>query len=79
MRTTLSVRKYKQLALESLRNSLRLLKDAISLYGLGSYPTAFQLAVLSMEEYSKAKWVDHVYYSSITNEGLPAAAGEQEW
>lgn len=78
-RTTLSPRKYKQLALESLRNSLRLLKDAISLYKIGSYPTAFQLAVLSMEEYAKAKWVDHVYYSSITNTGLPCEVDEQSW
>ena len=79
MRTTLSARKYKQLALESLRNSLRLLKDAIALYKIGSYPTAFQLAVLSMEEYAKSKWVDHVYYTSITNTGLPCEADEQSW
>ena len=79
MRTTLSPRKYKQLAVESLRNSLRLLKDAIALYDLSSYPTAFQLAVLSMEEYAKAKWVDHVYYTSITNTGLPDATNEQSW
>lgn len=79
MRITLSTRKYKQLALESLRNSLRLLKDAISLYQLNSYPTAFPLAVLSMEEYAKARWVDHVYYSSITNTGLPHAEFEQSW
>ncbi|WP_300213840.1 AbiV family abortive infection protein [Acidovorax sp.] len=79
MRVTLSARKYKQLALESLRNSLRLLKDAISLYRINSYPTAFQLAVLAMEEYAKAGWVDHVYYSSITNNGLPNAELEQSW
>ena len=78
MRTTLSARKYKQLALESLRNSLRLLKDAISLYEIGSYPSAFQLAVLSMEEYAKARWVDHIYYESLTNTGLPCEELEQE-
>jgi AbiV family abortive infection protein len=79
MRTTLSVRKYKQLGLESLRNCLRLLKDAMALHSLGSYPSAFQLAVLSMEEYAKAKWVDHVYYTDLTNPGTPDAAGEQSW
>lgn len=77
MRTTLSARKYKQFALESLRNSLRLLKDAISLYEIGSYPSAFQLAVLSMEEYAKARWVDHIYYESMTNTGLPCEELEQ--
>jgi len=79
MRVTLSARKYKQLAIESLRNSLRLLKDAIALYDLGSYATAFQLAVLSMEEYAKAGWVNHVYWSSITNTGLPGVQDEQAW
>ena len=79
MRTTLSPRKYKQLAVESLRNSIRLLSDAISLHNIGSYPSAFQLAVLSMEEFAKAKWVDHVYYTSITNTGLPTEAEEQVW
>jgi AbiV family abortive infection protein len=82
MRVTLSARKYRQLAVESLRNSLRLLRDAMTLYGGGSYPTAFQLAVLSLEEYAKAKWVDHVYYASISNTGLPKdseASYEQSW
>jgi AbiV family abortive infection protein len=78
MRTTLSARKYKQLALESLRNSLRLLKDAMSLYQIGSYPSAFQLAVLSMEEYAKARWVDHIYYESLTNTGMPCEELEQK-
>jgi AbiV family abortive infection protein len=78
MRTTLSAYKYKQLALESLRNSLRLLKDSISLYAINSYPSAFQLAVLSMEEYAKARWVDHIYYESLVNTGLPCEELEQE-
>lgn len=78
MRNTLSALKYKQLALESLRNSLRLLKDAMSLYQIGSYLSAFQLAVLSMEEYARARWVDHIYYESLTNTGLPCEELEQE-
>lgn len=79
-RATLSAYKYRRLALESLRNSLRLLRDAIALHGMGSFPTAFQLAVLSMEEYAKAKWIDHVYYTSITNKGLPSdPKDEQGW
>ena len=79
MRVTLSARKYKQLAIESLRNCLRLLKDAITLYKINSYASAFQLSVLAMEEYSKAKWVEHVYYSAMTNTGLPDADHEQGW
>ena len=78
-RSTLSKRKYKQLALESLRNALRLLRDAIALYDRGSFPTAFQLAVLAMEEYAKAKWVDHVYDAAVTNEGFGGEEFEQSW
>ncbi|GAB3648321.1 AbiV family abortive infection protein [Ramlibacter alkalitolerans] len=78
-RTTLSKRKYRQLALKSLRNALRLLRDAIALYESGSFPTAFQLAVLAMEEYAKAKWVDHVYEASITNGGFGGEEFEQSW
>ncbi|MGX5220892.1 AbiV family abortive infection protein [Pseudomonas segetis] len=77
MRKTLSPYKYKKLASESLRNALRLLKDSISLYELYSYPSAFQLAVLSMEEYAKARWVDHIYYESLVNTGLPCEEDEQ--
>ena len=79
VRTTLSTRKYKQLALESLRNALRLLRDSVVLYESGSYPSAFQLAILSLEEYAKARWVDHVYEASVTNDGFPDAADEQVW
>jgi AbiV family abortive infection protein len=79
MRATLSVRKYKQLAVESLRNSLRLLNDAVSLFSLRSYPSEFQLAVLSMEEYAKARWVEHVCYAELTNPGTSDAGAEQSW
>lgn len=79
MRTTLSKYKFKRLAKESLRNSLRLHSDAILLYTNQSYPSAFQLAVLALEELAKSKWVSHYYYSSITNEGFDDAEFEQKW
>jgi AbiV family abortive infection protein len=79
MRTGLSPYKYKRLAEESLRNALRLHCDSILLFISGSFPSAFQLSVLALEELAKAKWVDHVFYSSVTNEGLPDAQSEQEW
>ncbi len=49
----------------------------MSLYEISSYPSAFQLAVLSMEEYAKARWVDHIYEESMTNTGLPCEELEQ--
>jgi AbiV family abortive infection protein len=75
----LSPYKFQRIAEESLRNSLRLHADAMLLFEQGSYPSAFQLSVLSLEELAKAKWVDHYYYTSITNEGFPDPAFEQKW
>ena len=80
MRKTLSPYKFKRLAAESLRNSLRLHGDAILLYLHHSYPSAFQLSVLSLEELAKAKSVAHYYYSEITNGGLSKNEKfEQDW
>jgi len=75
----LSRYKFKKIAVESLRNSLRLHFDSIILYKNGSFPSAFQLSVLSLEEFAKAKWVEHYIYSSETNTGYPDANFEQEW
>ena len=63
----LSKYKFKKIAEESLRNALRLHEDSILLYKNSSYPSSFQLSVLSLEEFAKAKWVDYYYYSTITN------------
>jgi AbiV family abortive infection protein len=71
--------KFKRLATESLRNTIRLHFDSILLYENGSYPSAFQLSVLSLEEFSKANWIDHYIWSSETNEGYPDEKFEQEW
>jgi AbiV family abortive infection protein len=75
----LTVYKYKRLATESLKNALRLHADSIFLYRSGSFPSAFQLAVLALEEFSKAKWVEHYYFSSKSNEGFPDVEFEQQW
>jgi len=75
----LSVYKYKRLAEESLKNAIRLHADSILLYRAGSFPSSFHIAVLALEEFAKAKWIDHVYYSAVTNEGFGDPAFEQEW
>lgn len=76
---TLSKYKWKRLAAESLLNALRLHRDAILLFNAGSYPSAYQLSVLCLEEFAKAKWIEHYYYSSITNCGFADAEFEQGW
>lgn len=75
------ISKYKlnKIATESLRNTIRLHFDSMLLYENGSYPSALQLSVLALEEFSKANWVDHYIWSSETNEGYPDAEFEQEW
>lgn len=75
------ISKYKlnKIAAESLRNSIRLHFDSILLYENGSYPSAFQLSILALEEFSKAIWVDHYIWSSETNEGYPDVQFEQAW
>jgi AbiV family abortive infection protein len=76
---TLSKYKWKRLAAESLVNALRLHRDAILLFNAGSYPSAYQLSVLCLEEFAKAKWIEHYYYASITNSGFADAKFEQGW
>jgi AbiV family abortive infection protein len=73
--------KYKliKIATESLRNSLRLHFDAILLYNNDSYPSAYQLSVLSLEEFSKALWIEHYIDASETNTGYSTASDEHEW
>lgn len=75
------ISKYKlnKIAVESLKNAIRLHFDSILLYENGSFPSALQLSVLAMEEFSKANWVDHYIWSSETNEGYPDAEFEQGW
>ncbi|MFA6188815.1 MAG: AbiV family abortive infection protein [Sulfuricurvum sp.] len=79
MKSGLSKYKFKKIAKESLINALRLHEDSILLFNHSSFPSAFQMSVLALEEFAKAKWVDHYYYTSVTNDGFPDADFEQEW
>jgi AbiV family abortive infection protein len=79
MKQGLSEYKFKKIAAEALKNSIRLHKDSILLYKNSSYPSAFQLSILAMEELAKAKWVGHYYTSSIYNDGFPDEKFEQYW
>jgi len=79
MRKTLSKYKFKKLATESFNNGLRLHFDAILLFNNKSYPSAYQMSILSLEEFAKSYWVEHYYYSSITNSGFPDEQFEQKW
>lgn len=79
MKKQLSKYKFKKLAIESFVNGLRLHFDSILLYKNKAYPTALQIAIIAIEEIAKAKWIEHYYYSSITNNGFPEEDFEQKW
>jgi len=79
MKEGLSHYKFLRIAVESLKNSLRLYFDSVLLFENKSYPSAFQLSVLSLEEFAKAKWVEHYIWSSLTNNGYPDSEFEQKW
>ncbi|PSU98020.1 AbiV family abortive infection protein [Photobacterium leiognathi subsp. mandapamensis] len=81
MKKNSGITKYKlnKLATESLRNVLRLHFDSVLLYKNESYPSAFQLSVLAIEELSKANWIDHYIFSSEMNNGYPNADLEHDW
>jgi AbiV family abortive infection protein len=71
--------KLTKIAIESLRNALRLHFDSVCLFNNGSFPSAFQLSVLSLEEFAKAKLVENYIWSCITNGHYPDEEFEQEW
>lgn len=75
----LSKYKFRRLSTEAFKNGLRLHFDSILLFNNKSYPSAFQLSVLAMEEFSKSNSVEHYFWSSETNEGFPDEKFEQEW
>ena len=79
MKEGVSHYKLVKIAVESLRNSLRLHFDAVLLFQNDSYPSSYQLSVLSLEEFAKSKWVEHYIYSSLTNNGYPNVEFEQKW
>lgn len=76
----LSKYKYRKLATEAFRNGIRLHYDSILLYNNMSYPSALQLSILALEEFSKSDWIEHVYWSAKTNDnGFPSGDVEQKW
>lgn len=79
MKQGVSQYKLVRIAVESLKNSIRLHFDSILLFKNGSFPSAYQLSVLALEEFAKSKWVEHYVWSSLVNDGYPDEKFEQEW
>lgn len=79
MREQLTEYKFRRIATEAFKNGLRLHFDSILLFKNKSFPSAFQLSVLALEEFSKSHWVEHYYYSSAVNDNFPDKDFEQGW
>ena len=50
-------------------NAVRLFLDACALYSVGSYPSAYALAILAYEELGKLEMVDHVGFEEMLSHG----------
>jgi AbiV family abortive infection protein len=79
LREQLTSYKFRRIATEALANGLRLHFDSILLYKNHSYPTSLQISIIALEEIAKAEWIEHYYFSSITNNGFPDKNFEQKW
>jgi AbiV family abortive infection protein len=79
MREQLTKYKFRKISTEAYKNGLRLHFDSILLFNNKSFPSAFQLSVLALEEFSKSHWVEHYYWSAVTNDNFPDKVFEQLW
>ena len=79
MKRNITEYKLKKLSVESFKNALRLHFDSIVLYNNKSYPSAFQLSVLSIEEFGKSEQVEWYYFTLTTNEWTPDVEFEQKF
>ncbi len=66
--------KIRKLASVAFLNGLRLHKDAITLFKVGSFPSSLALSILSQEEIGKSFLMSEVIFQNIDNEGI----GEEE-
>ncbi|MBN8852761.1 MAG: hypothetical protein BGO55_03310 [Sphingobacteriales bacterium 50-39] len=63
----ISLKKLEKIAVLSLENAVRLHLDSIVLFKNGSFPSAFQLSVLALEEFGKAKALDDFIWNTTTH------------
>lgn len=78
MSKTRRISKYEKLSTEAIKNAIRLHLDSILLFNNESFPSAYNLAVLALEEISKSDWIDHYVFTSVTNHGLPDPDSDEE-
>jgi AbiV family abortive infection protein len=73
-----NLRKIERMAVLAFRNALRLHSDAIRLYSHRSYPSAYALSVISVEEIGKFFLLEHVVWNTTIN-GRGTPDDEHAW
>lgn len=73
-----NLRKIERMAVLAFRNALRLHEDAIRLFTLRSYPSAYALSVFAAEEIGKFILLEHVVWNTRVN-GRGTAEDEHAW
>ena len=63
----ISLNKLQKIAVLSMENSVRLHLDSILLFKNNSFPSSFQLSVLALEEFGKAKALDDFVWNITTH------------
>ena len=72
-----NIKKIEKMAVLSFQNGLRLHNDSIVLYNNESYPSAFSLSILSLEEIGKYFLIeDFVFYSTTDKRYSPEVEEE---
>lgn len=62
MKANLNKNKLRKAEIEAFKNGIRLHMDAISLFRGKSYPSAYALSVLALEEFGKQRLLDDIIY-----------------
>ena len=66
----MSLAKLSKMELLAFKNALRLHYDSIELFKIRSYPSAYFLSILAMEEYGKAEALGHYVFGIETGDGV---------
>ncbi len=69
MGVNLNENKLRKAEVEAFKNGIRLHFDAIKLFENKSYPSAYALSVLSLEEFGKQRLIDEILFRYIEHKG----------
>lgn len=77
MKKLININKIEKMASLAFTNCIRLHKDSILLYENGSYPSAYFLSVISLEEFGKVLWLSDALFHTRGDE--MDRASQEKW